>query len=63
MLYYGDMDPDEIDELPCSEKLTFDTQKQAAATANVTEYRYGSKLKPYRCPHCQLWHLSSNING
>jgi hypothetical protein len=46
-------------ELPCSEKLVFDTSIQATATATVVAYRYGSKVYPYRCPHCDLWHLSS----
>jgi hypothetical protein len=51
--------PDEAEILPCHDKLTFDTQKEAAAAANAAHYRYGSKLKVYRCRHCGLWHLAS----
>lgn len=53
---------DEVDipqELPCKEKLAFDTRDQASVSANVVEWRYGSKVKPYKCQHCELWHLSS----
>jgi len=53
------MDEDEQPERPCKEKLSFDTQKEAEAAANVAHYRYGTKLKVYRCRHCGLWHLSS----
>lgn len=56
-------DPDtetEENRLPCADKLAFDTQKEAAATANVAAYRYGNQLKTYRCRYCDLWHLSSN---
>lgn len=53
------MNEDEPHELPCKDKLAFDTKKEAEATANVARYRYGTKLKVYRCRHCGLWHLSS----
>ena len=46
--------------LPCSEKLTFDTQKQAATAALVASHQHGSKLKVYKCRYCNLWHLASN---
>ena len=49
------------DELPCHEKLAFDTQKQAQAAATVALYQHGATLKTYICRHCQLWHLSSNL--
>ena len=51
---------EEIPELPCKDKLAFDTKKEAEATATVVQYRYGSKVRAYRCRHCSLWHLSSN---
>ncbi|MEO7364239.1 MAG: hypothetical protein ABIV43_01880 [Candidatus Saccharimonadales bacterium] len=47
------------DELPCVDKLAFDTQKQALAAATVARYQHGTELKTYVCRHCQLWHLSS----
>jgi len=46
-------------ELPCSGKLVFDTQKEAAAAITVAQHRYGSNLKPYQCQYCGLWHIAS----
>ncbi|HVS58156.1 MAG TPA: hypothetical protein VHD60_00245 [Candidatus Saccharimonadales bacterium] len=46
-------------ELPCQDKLAFDTEKQARAAATTAEYQHGTKLKVYHCRHCGLWHLSS----
>jgi len=46
--------------LPCADKLAFDTVEAAKATATVSEYRYGSDLKVYKCRYCHLYHLSSN---
>ena len=51
---------DEPASLPCTGKLAFDTPEAARATATVSEHRYGSKLKVYRCRYCNLYHLSSN---
>lgn len=53
------MNDDVQPELPCKDKLAFDTKKEALATANVTHFRYGNKMKVYKCKHCGLWHLSS----
>ncbi|HEX8227051.1 MAG TPA: hypothetical protein VF572_04250 [Candidatus Saccharimonadales bacterium] len=50
---------DETAELPCKDKLAFDTQREAASSANVVQYRYGNAMHVYRCRFCQLWHLSS----
>lgn len=49
--------------LPCAGKLAFDTPDAAEATAVVSEWRYGSKLKVYKCQHCHLYHLSTDYNG
>jgi hypothetical protein len=51
---------EEVQALPCSEKLAFDTKLQAEASATVAAYQHGIKLRPYVCRHCGLWHLSSN---
>ena len=53
------MKSEEPAELPCKDKLAFDTKKVAEATANVAHYRYGSRLHAYLCRYCHLWHLSS----
>ena len=55
------MDNDES-VLPCAEKLVFDTEKDAVATATVAHYRYGGALKPYKCSYCNLWHLASSYD-
>lgn len=49
----------ERSELPCSDKLAFDTRKQAQAAATVALHQHGTKLKTYLCRHCGLWHLST----
>jgi len=49
----------ETNELPCTDKLAFDTLKQAQAAANVAAFQRGVKVRPYFCRHCDLWHLSS----
>jgi len=54
------VETDEAETLPCSEKLAFDTKREADATANVVQYRYGSIVRSYQCRYCGLWHLSSN---
>ena len=50
---------DHSSNLPCAEKLALDTQKQARAAAVVAELQHGTKLKVYKCHHCNLWHLAS----
>lgn len=50
---------EEADELPCVDKLAFDTKDQANAAGTASDWQYGIKLKSYRCRHCELWHLSS----
>ncbi len=53
------MDYQESTQLPCADKLVFDSKLQANAAANVAEYQHGTVLKSYRCRHCHLWHLAS----
>lgn len=47
-------------DMPCAEKLAFNTKDEAKAAAMFADYTYGSKLKVYKCTHCGLWHLSSS---
>jgi hypothetical protein len=54
------MENEQSEALPCEGKLAFDTKEQANATASVTAYHRGTRLKAYRCKHCGLWHLASN---
>lgn len=51
---------DEDETLPCSEKLAFDSEKEALDQARVIKWQRDVKLKAYKCRYCQLWHLSSN---
>lgn len=53
---------DETEQLPCAEKLAFDTRKAAQAAATVAAYQHGTKLKVYVCRHCNLWHLASDYD-
>jgi hypothetical protein len=50
---------EEQQPLPCSDKLAFDSRKQAEAAAAVALYQHGTKLRVYLCRHCGLWHLAS----
>lgn len=59
VVYYRMMEMELPLELPCKDKLAFDTKKEAETTANVVDYRYGSKVRAYKCRYCYLWHLAS----
>jgi hypothetical protein len=48
-----------MSSLPCAEKLAFSTAKEAQTAATVLRYRHGTRLKKYRCRHCNLWHLAT----
>lgn len=52
-----DIEPEET--LPCAEKLVFDDEEAAIATAAVVRWQHGSELRPYHCRYCGLWHLAS----
>jgi hypothetical protein len=54
---------DQPEQMPCAEKLAFNTKKEADVAANVAEYQRGIALQSYRCQHCGLWHLSSHTQG
>jgi len=43
----------------CSEKMGFDTKKEASKAVTVVKYQRDVKLKVYKCNKCELWHLSS----
>jgi hypothetical protein len=55
------MNDEHDQQLPCHDKLAFETKEQAEAVAAVNAYRYkGAQLRAYRCRYCGLWHLSSH---
>lgn len=43
----------------CRNKKTFKGKKQAIAGAKFTKKINEINLKPYKCPHCRKWHLTS----
>jgi hypothetical protein len=58
-LFNFDTNEDQNPDLPCKDKLAFDTERQARASANVVRYQHGSTVHAYRCRYCSLWHLAS----
>lgn len=57
--YYAGMDEPDTENLPCRDKLAFDTERQARAAAVVAKHQRGITLHVYQCRFCGLWHLSS----
>lgn len=51
--------PPEPQPLPCADKLTFDTRREANAVIHTIRYKYHTEVHSYRCSQCNLWHLSS----
>lgn len=51
-----------MNDLPCSDKIAFDTQKQARVAAVVAHHQHGAQLKTYRCRLCKLWHLATKFD-
>jgi len=47
----------------CSDKAAFATAKEARAAATASAWRYGrdknTRLVPYRCTKCDLYHLKT----
>lgn len=39
----------------CVRKLAYDSRNDAKKSASAR----GKGLRPYKCPHCTLWHLST----
>lgn len=50
---------DVASELPCKDKIAFETKKDADGTKALAKHRYGSILVVYKCKHCLLWHLAT----
>jgi hypothetical protein len=46
-------------KLPCAEKITYDSKSKAEGAAAAADWQHGASLRPYKCQHCKLWHLSS----
>lgn len=52
---------DEILQLPCADKITFDDEKSAKTAAVVADWQHEIKgtLVAYKCRYCSLWHLAT----
>jgi hypothetical protein len=51
---------DDENKLPCADKVAFDTKKEAESAGLAADWQHGATLKPYKCTHCQLWHLATS---
>lgn len=49
-----------MSSLACNDKLKFSSFKEANAASVVANHQRGTKLKAYRCKHCEWWHLASS---
>jgi hypothetical protein len=47
-----------FEERSCTGKVTFLTRKLARRSARQQRSKVRAKLRPYRCPHCELFHLA-----
>ena len=45
--------------LPCADKISFETKREAGAAGVAADWQHGAVLRPYRCRHCTLWHLTT----
>jgi len=54
------MNDDQDKKLPCSEKVAFDTKKEASSAGLAADWQHGATLKAYNCKHCDLWHLATD---
>lgn len=47
----------------CTRKRGYDTELKAIRAAIRSSEDYGLPFRYYRCPHCGLWHLTSDVDG
>ena len=45
----------------CFGKKTYPTQTKAISAAIGSSRTFGKPMRPYRCPVCKKWHLTSDI--
>lgn len=50
-------------ELPCADKVVFETKAEAEGAALVAQNKYGGKkAKVYKCRYCERWHLATDFD-
>ncbi|MCU0667641.1 MAG: hypothetical protein MUF85_03435 [Patescibacteria group bacterium] len=54
--------PNDADTLPCLDKLSFESKKQAEGAKVTAAHRYGSRLYVYKCNYCGLWHIATVVS-
>lgn len=56
----------EITRSECDDKASYKSEEEAQAAAVVAAWQHGtdgtSKLKPYKCNHCGLYHLATDYD-
>ena len=45
----------------CDSKRRYVTPQEAERSAKTARRKRDEKLRVYRCPHCQGWHLTKKI--
>ena len=46
----------------CTAKRSFPTHNAAIKAALDTSLKYGHAMRPYKCPHCEKWHVTKIIH-
>lgn len=46
-------------DLPCHEKMVFESKLAAEGVAAAAKWQHNADVKPYKCQYCNLWHLAS----
>ena len=54
--------PNPLTDRSCPQhKIAFSTERRALQNAAMAYKADGTVLRPYKCPHCRLWHLTSKV--
>lgn len=47
----------------CLSKVRHPNEDEAIKASRRVNRRYGQRQRPYECPHCDGWHLTSKPHG
>lgn len=45
----------------CKRKRSYRDRQEAYSAARIVRRRSGKPLRAYHCPHCEKWHLTSEV--